>query len=553
MKASSCTRFNVVGLVSLLAGCTVGPNYVAPRNHVANTFSEATPAAEPPAPISRVIPGVDAVQRWWLTFQDPVLDSLIKRAVAGNRDLIQAASRVRQARLARLEAGAGLFPDLNVGGGYNRGRGSKNVQIPLGGGGSSSSGSSSAKTLPRPNLSNEQPTRSKADSSSGGESGLASGGGTSTPSAGGSASAGGGGQPAGPQSPFGDGGLPGVTTELFQAGFDASWEIDIFGGTRRAIQFANAEVAVAEESRRSVLVSLLGEVASTYIQLRTTQLRLKIAGENLDAQRSILSITEAKVKAGFETELDAARQATQVALTASSIPAQQAMERTLIHSLAFLIGAESSSLNDEFGVSTALPAVPLEIPVGMPSDLLRRRSDIRRAERELAAATAQVGIATAELFPRFSLTGTAGLDSSKLVDLPRWSSRYYSIVPGVSWPILDWGRVRENIAVQNESENQAMTAYENTVALALRDVEDALVHFRTEQTRHTLLESAVNSAKNAFNIARQQFQHGLVDSTLVLDAQRSLLSSEDALAESDGAIRANLVSLYKALGGGWDT
>jgi len=357
----------------------------------------------------------------------------------------------------------------------------------------------------------------------------------------------------GPQSPFGNGGLPGVTTQLFQAGFDASWEIDIFGGTRREIQYANAEVQAAEEGQRAVLVSLMGEVATTYIQLRTTQHRLQIARENLQAQREILSISQAKFKAGFQTELDVARQMAEVASTEATIPAQEASERTLIHSLAFTIGLESNALSDELGVVAPLPKIPLEVPVGVPSDILRRRADVRQAERQLAAANAMVGVATAGLFPRFALTGTAGLDSSKLAALPRWSSHYYSIVPGVSWPILDWGKVRANITVQNEAQKQAFTSYESTVAQALRDVEDALVKYRMEQVRRASLEDAVKAANNAFMIARQQFQHGLADSTVVLDAQRSLLTSQDQLAESEGAIRADLVSLYKALGGGWDT
>jgi NodT family efflux transporter outer membrane factor (OMF) lipoprotein len=551
MKASS--RVYVLGAAALLGGCTVGPNYTPPRTKVADTFSEAKAKDEAVAPESRIVPGVDAVQRWWLTFQDPELESLIKRAVQGNRDLIIAASRVRQARAARLEAGASLLPNVNLDGGYNRGHGSRNVTLPLGGSSAPSGGSSGESTAQSlrnfTSSSSSDQSRTRADSSAGG----GGGGATSANGAGGGAGgASGGGAPLGPQSPFGNGGLPGVTTELFQAGFDASWEVDIFGGTRREIQYANAEVQVAEEAERAVLVSLMGEVATTYIQLRTTQHRLQIARENLQAQREILSISEAKFKAGFQTELDVARQTAEVATTESTIPAQESSERTLIHSLAFTIGVESDALSEELGAVAPLPKIPLEVPVGMPSDILRRRADVREAERQLAAANAMVGVATASLFPRFSLTGSAGLDSSKFADLPRWSSHYYSIIPGVSWPILDWGKVKANITVQNEAQKQAFTAYESTVAQALRDVEDALVRYRTEQVRRASLENAVKAANNAFTIARQQFQHGLADSTVVLDAQRSLLSSQDQLAESEGAIRADLVSLYKALGGGWD-
>ncbi len=548
MKVFSSSYFPIVSAAALFAGCTVGPNYTPPRTKVADTFSEAKAKDETVAPESRIVPGVDAVQRWWLTFQDPELASLIKRAVQGNRDLIIAASRVRQARATRLEAGASLLPDINVDGGYNRGHGSQNVSLPLGGSSSAPSASSTSSQSLR-NLANStssDPQRTRADSSAGG-------GGSAASSPGGGGASSGGGGPLGPQSPFGNGGLPGVTTQLFQAGFDASWEIDIFGGTRRQIQYANAEVQVAEESERAVLVSLMGEVATTYIQLRTTQHRLEIARANLQAQRDILSISQAKFKAGFQTELDVARQTAEVASTEATIPAQEAAERTLIHSLAFTIGVESDALSEELGSVAPLPKIPLEVPVGVPSDILRRRADVRQAERELAAANAMIGVATAGLFPRFALTGTAGLDSSKIAELPRWSSHYYSIVPGVSWPILDWGKVRANITVQNEAQKQAFTSYESTVAQALRDVEDALVKYRTEQVRRASLEDAVKAANNAFTIARQQFQHGLTDSTVVLDAQRSLLASQDQLAESEGSIRTDLVSLYKALGGGWDS
>jgi outer membrane protein TolC len=178
---------------------------------------------------------------------------------------------------------------------------------------------------------------------------------------------------------------------------------------------------------------------------------------------------------------------------------------------------------------------------------------VRGAERRLASATAQVGIATADLFPKFSLTGAFGLDSSRPADLPKWSSHYYSIVPGVRWPVLDWGRAREAIHLQNERQAQALTNYESMVMQALKDVEDALVRYRTERARRDALVRAVDAGRRAFTIAQQRFEHGLADSLVVLEAQRAFLRSEDALAQSDAAIRADLIALYKALGGGWET
>jgi NodT family efflux transporter outer membrane factor (OMF) lipoprotein len=189
----------------------------------------------------------------------------------------------------------------------------------------------------------------------------------------------------------------------------------------------------------------------------------------------------------------------------------------------------------------------------MPADLLRRRPDIRRAERQLAAATARIGVATADLYPQFSITGSFGLDSSKLRTLPDWSSHYFAISPGVSWPIFDAGRINNNINVQKSLADQAATNYRETVLGALRDVEDALCSYRTEQTRRQALSDAADAAKSAVDLSQEQYRQGVIDFLSVLDAQRSLLQAQDNLAQSDSAISTDLVALYKALGGGWES
>ena len=287
---------------------------------------------------------------------------------------------------------------------------------------------------------------------------------------------------AGRKSPFGSGGFPGVDTDLTEVGFDATWEIDVFGGQRRAIEASEADTAAAIEAQRDAVVSLLAEVARTYVQLRGVQKQLMIAHENLASQQNTLQLTESRFNAGFVTQLDVSRQATQVATTAAALPALDAQIRVEIHSLGVLLGQDPDSLVDELEKTQPIPAVPPEVPIGLPSQLLRRRPDIRRAERQLAAAVARVGESTADLYPKFSITGALGLDTSNTKHLFDWGSRYYAFSPGITWPIFDAGRIRDNIHIQEEAGAQAMAAYQLVVLGALRDVEDALAQYRTEQT-----------------------------------------------------------------------
>ncbi len=533
--APSIIYFAALASALALAGCTVGPNYQDPRPALPGNFS-AQPSKTPAAGVApgETVEGVEAVQRWWLTFRDPELASLVDRALHNNRDLKLAASRLRQARTERFLAAGTEFPDINAGASYFRGLGSKNVVLPLGGtssssGSSSGSGSGSAGSSGK----STSPHALEENTSSAGSAGTS--GGSAGP----------------PASPLGQGGLPGVTTNVYQIGFDSSWEIDLFGGVRRTIEAANAGVQVAEEAERGVTISLLGEVAATYIELRGAQARLDVTRRALDAAQEMQKLVAAKFHTGFATDLDLARQASQTATLAATVPPQVAAVRLAMHSLATMLAENPDDLRDELDAIRPLPGLPAEIPVGLPSDLLRRRPDIREAERRLAAANAEVGVATADLFPRFALTGLFGIDSSAPKDLPKWSSHYYSISPGVRWPILDWGRARGNVRLQNIYQEQAMTMYETTVAQALQEVEDALVRYHSEQEHRVALQDARDAGEHAFVLAQMQFRHGVVDSLSVLDAERTELQAEDALVQSEAAVRSDLVRLYKALGGGW--
>jgi NodT family efflux transporter outer membrane factor (OMF) lipoprotein len=301
-----------------------------------------------------------------------------------------------------------------------------------------------------------------------------------------------------------------------------------------------------------VRVTLLAEVASTYMQLRSGQAREEIARSNIESQRKSWRIAQDKVDAGLGDEVEAAQELAQLKLAQTALPPLVSAERMSEHALAFLLGEDPTALAAELSPPKGLPAMPDEVPVGVPSDLLRRRPDVRQAERQLAAASAQIGEATAQLYPQFSITGSLGVDSSDLKHLPEWGSRYYSIAPGVSWPILDWTKLHAAIRVANEEQAQALLAYETAVSQALRDVEDALVQYEQEHSRHAGLLEAVAQARRARQVTAQVYSHGLADQTATLQAERAVFQAEDSLAQSEASLRVELVGLYKALGGGWE-
>ena len=339
---------------------------------------------------------------------------------------------------------------------------------------------------------------------------------------------------------------------LYQAGFDASWEIDVFGGVRRSVEAANYDLAAAIEDQRDIVISLLAEVARNYVDLRGFQRQLTIAQENLQAQQQTLELTQNRLKAGVATDLDLARAQAQVSTTASQIPTLEASARQSIHRLGTLLGSDPMSLSKDLSPTKPIPRPPPALPVGVPSELLRRRPDIRRAERQLAATNARIGVATADLFPKFSLTGSLGLQSSKISNLLEYSSRFYSIGPSISWPIFDAGRIRANIRVQNAREEQAVATYEQAVLTALQEVEDALVNYTREEARRRTLADAAEANRRAVQLANQLYAAGRTDFLSVLQAQRDLFASQDALVQSNRTVSTNLVTLYKALGGGWE-
>lgn len=478
--------WTVLLLAAGLTGCMVGPNYRTPQTLVPASWSEEQHGAEV---------RTAATAHWWTTFKDPLLESLITRAVQANWDLRTAVGRVREAHALRGVAGADLWPTVNASGSYTRQRSSENA-IPLSLGGSNAGAS-------------------------------------------------------GAPSPF----LQGLELDqdLFRTGFDASWELDLFGDVRRAIEAADADLAASQEALRDTLVSLVAEVARNYIEVRGFQRRLAIAWDNLRAQQQILTLTQDRFSAGLTSELDVAQATSQLATTRSQIPPLETSVKQGIHRLGVLLGQEPGALLNELATPAPIPPAPPTVPVGLPADLLRRRPDIRRAERQLAAATARIGVAAADLYPKLSLTGSLGLDSLHLADLPEGASRFWATGPTLSWPIFDAGRIRANIRVQDARTDQQLSAYEQTVVRALEDVENALAAYSREQQRRAQLVEAVAANRRAVALSTDLYRNGLSTFLNVLDSQRALLTSQSDLAQSETAVSTDVVALYKALGGGWET
>ena len=338
---------------------------------------------------------------------------------------------------------------------------------------------------------------------------------------------------------------------VYQAGFDAAWEIDVFGGVRRSVEAARADLQSVVEDRRNVLVTLISEVALAYMELRRFQRELAIARENLGSQRNSAALTRRRFEAGLVSGLDTANAEVQVASTESQIPLIQRDIRQVIFALDVLLGGHPGSLAEELSAEAPIPLAPPDVPLGLPSDLLMRRPDVRRAEADLHAATARIGVATADLFPRFALTGSLGVSAERWQGLGNWGNRSWSFGPSASWPLFDAGRIRANIAVQNAAQEQALLAYRATVLLALQEVENSLVDYASERDRRVALVKAVESSRRSVELSTQLYTRGETDFLNVLSAQRALFSSEEALAVSDRNMSAAVIALYKALGGGW--
>ena len=349
-------------------------------------------------------------------------------------------------------------------------------------------------------------------------------------------------------SPFG----VGYKTELYDEGFDATWELDLFGRVRRGNEAARAQLQSAEANIHDVQVSVIAEVARTYFELRGEQNELSVARRNVENQQGSLRLTSDRLSAGRGTEFDTSRAQSQLSTTLSSIAPLEAAVSRSIHRLGVLTGKDPNALVDLLSPARDLPVLPAMAPVGDPASLLRRRPDIRVAERQLAASTAQIGVAVGDLFPKVTFTGSFGYSSGDLSTLGQAATRSYLVGPSISWAAFDLGRVQARIAGARAQTDVALASYQQTVLKALEETENALVTHARARERLAHADDAARASATAARIARTRYEGGIVDFLEVLDAERTQLEAEDQLAQSRTDAITSLVAVYKALGGGWE-
>lgn len=477
-------------LSSPLMGCAVGPDFHRPLPEVPAAWSaRATPSAGDQASQVTSSPADDAVE-WWVAFNDPQLTSLIERARAANLDVRLAVLRIAEARAQRDVAAAAQWPSLssNVSAQVNR-------------------------------LSEATPTGALF-----GKIGQVAGAsGVSLPN------------------PY----------DQYQLGFGASWEVDLFGRVRRAVEAADADSAATLEDSRAVLVSLLGDVGRAYIDLRGAQARRKILEESIATRRELLELASQRRRAGLSGDIDVVRAAAETFSAEAQLPTLDRQVARDINQLSQLIGRQPGALRAELERSEPIPPVPRRVPVGLPADLARRRPDIREAEARLHAATARVGVAVADLYPRLTLNVQGGVQGQSLAGLTDWGSRFLTSGPTIELPIFDAGRRRATVRLQDLRAQEAALNYRRTVLAALHEVDDALAAYGPDQARTAALTETVARNRDAMALARQRYASGVGSYIEVLDAERTLQQNELALAESAAAVSSDLVGIYRALGGGW--
>jgi NodT family efflux transporter outer membrane factor (OMF) lipoprotein len=338
--------------------------------------------------------------------------------------------------------------------------------------------------------------------------------------------------------------------DIIQAGFDVQWEIDPAGGLFRRIEAAQASVEAEQNNRRAIQVSLQGEVARLYIDLRANQQQMAITRANLAAQEDTLRLTHERSHAGLDSEQEVTQQRAQVETTRSQWPAYEIAARQDVHALAVLLGRSPETMLYLLETDPPVPSAPTNVIADLPSELLRRRPDVMQAERQLAAATADVGAASAELYPKINLTAFLGMQNTKLSDFTP-VGKSWALAGGLNTPIFNWGRIQANIDRSNADQEQAFLAYQQSILTAFKEVEDALVAYQQEQVRRAALKQSVDANALAVKFSEERYLRGLTAFLNVLESQRALYLAQSNLVASNARVSTSLVALYKALGGGW--
>jgi NodT family efflux transporter outer membrane factor (OMF) lipoprotein len=496
MRIARLTAFLLAA--ALLPACKVGPNFKPPKEPVPDRYAGAAAAgnASPLAGEPRANADSDSQAFWWREFHDPELDELVRSAMAGNLDLKTAYVRIAESRIEVLAARAQGLPSLNASASYTR------EQLGLAGilkskGVNTSSGAASSPAVAGLISSLESPVN------------------------------------------------------LYQLGFDASWELDLFGKVRRNVEAAQAQSVAAIETRNDLMVSLEAEVAETYFQLRTAQTLRQITLDLISAQREIVDLTDDRHAHGLASAPDVEAARGQLANLESELPAYQQSLIASRHALAVLSGQTPEALDAEFGETGSLPALPQDVRVGIPSTLARRRPDIRSAEASLHAATAEIGVSVASLFPDISLAGTYGLRNLGARYLFDWQSHFYTFGPSVSIPIFHGGELVASVRLSKAQAAEAALQYRKTVLNALQEVEDGLSSLHEDAQRTAALQEAVAADQRALDAELDAYRHGVISYVSVLTIQLQMVEARQQLAQGMLSQSTDLVKLYKALGGGW--
>jgi NodT family efflux transporter outer membrane factor (OMF) lipoprotein len=475
-------------LLIMVTGCTVGPDFHTP----ASPYNPISWFAGRPPGQAASQPAPEPIDvAWWESFRDPELDSLEERAAAQNLDVLTATVRVAEARANAGITAAAFFPTVSGNAGAYDFKASNNG-LSLGGGSSSSGsggGSSSSEVNP---------------------------------------------------------------LSLYQYGFDATWTLDVWGKVRREVEAGNADIEVSEIDRRGTLIQTIAEVARDYVQLRNAQSLLQIDEDNVRTARNLLSLTMQRAAAGLTDELDVAQEQAQLTTTEATVPEAQDQVASYINALSLLLGEPPRALQSELETAEPVPPTPAVVPVGLPSELLRRRPDIVEAEANLHVATANIGVAVANFFPSFDLLGLFDIQSSQTQDLFTLASRTYLLGGMVSVPIFQGGKLVDTLHLRRQQQKEAVIAYDKAVLSAFSDVDNALTDYEKEQQRRRLLRQAVRANEHAFDLAQQRYTQGIATYIDVLNAQQAVLSSQSSYQNSTAAVSTDLVALYLALGGGWE-
>lgn len=469
MPTQGHALLGVVGMLVLIAGCAVGPDYQTPKTNVPGAFANS--------PTNTLPADEAALATWWRGFKDARLDALIEQAITNNHDVRIATANLHEARALRGLARWDLLPTVQANGGYTH--------------------TLASKAAAPPGVSRDDREQ-----------------------------------------------------EFYDASFDALWELDLFGRVRRSVQAANADLAAVEASRLDTLVVVTAEVARSYLELRGLQNQLAVARKNADLQAETLKLTQQRLDGGRGTDFDVSRSRSLLGLTRSTIPPLEAAIEKTMYRIAVLTGQQPVALKTELSAAAPLPVELPALTASDPSTLIRRRPDIRAAERYLAATTARIGVATGDLFPRVTFIGRIGLEANTFSGLDQASADTWSFGPRITWAALDLGRVRSRIQAADARAEAALAYYEKAVLSALEETEGALKDFAQEQAQEYHLQDSAQASQQAASLARQRYEAGATDFLTVLDAERTLLEAQNRLAVSQTRTATAYVAVFKALGGG---